>query len=118
MCVVHDLIEIYAGDTFAFDVEGNKNKAKREKEAADKLFSQLPEEQGTEIRALWDEFEKCETNDSIYAMTVIWKSQNIVLLMQQPLLQVGSVLQLRLMANQSLPPMVPVVLLIALPCIV
>ena len=38
MCVVHDLIEIYAGDTFAYDVKGNQDKAERENEAADKLF--------------------------------------------------------------------------------
>lgn len=67
MCVVHDLVEIYAGDTFAFDKEGNKDKAIREQAAADKLFSQLPDEQGKEIRSLWEEFEECKTNDSLYA---------------------------------------------------
>ena len=53
MLIVHDLIEIYAGDTFAYDVEGNKTKAVREEEAARKLFSILPEEQGKKIRALF-----------------------------------------------------------------
>lgn len=67
MCVVHDLIEIYAGDTFAYDVEGNKSKAEREAKAADRLFALLPEEQGAYIRALWEEFDAMETADSKYA---------------------------------------------------
>jgi putative hydrolase of HD superfamily len=67
MCVVHDLIEIYAGDTFAYDVKGNQDKAERENEAADKLFSQLPEEQGAMIRSLWEEFDAMETADAKYA---------------------------------------------------
>jgi putative hydrolase of HD superfamily len=46
MCVVHDLIEIYAGDTFAHDAAGNADKAEGEAAAADKLFTQLPKEQG------------------------------------------------------------------------
>ena len=67
MCVVHDLIEIYAGDTFAYDIKGNETKADRERLAADKLFSQLPAEQGAEIRALWEEFDLMKTPDSKYA---------------------------------------------------
>ncbi len=67
MLVVHDLIEIYAGDTFAYDAEGNKTKAAREAEAADSLFSQLPPEQGAELRALWEEFDAMETVDAKYA---------------------------------------------------
>ena len=67
MCVVHDLVEIYAGDTFAFDKEGNLDKAEREKEAADKLFSLLPTEQGSMLRAYWEEFDEMETDDAKYA---------------------------------------------------
>ena len=67
MCVVHDLIEIYAGDTFAYDTVGNASKADREAAAADKLFSQLPSEQGSEIRSLWEEFDAMETPDAKYA---------------------------------------------------
>ena len=67
MCVVHDLIEIYAGDTFAYDVAGNASKAEREEAAADKLYSQLPPEQGAELRALWEEFDAMETTDAKYA---------------------------------------------------
>lgn len=67
MCLVHDLIEIYAGDTFAYDPVGNKDKAERETAAADKLFAQLPQEQGSELRALWEEFDAMQTNDAKYA---------------------------------------------------
>ena len=67
MCLVHDLIEIYAGDTFAYDPVGNKDKAQREAAAADKLFAQLPDEQGSELRALWEEFDAMQTNDAKYA---------------------------------------------------
>lgn len=67
MCVVHDLVEIEAGDTFAYDVSGNTSKADREKAAADKLFSALPEEQGQMIRSLWEEFDAMETPDAKYA---------------------------------------------------
>ena len=67
MCVVHDLIEIYAGDTFAYDVAGNADKAEREAAAADKLFAQLPSEQGAEIRSLWEEFDAMQTPDAKYA---------------------------------------------------
>jgi len=67
MCVVHDLVEIYAGDTFAYDAAGNSTKARREEEAADKLFSILPEDQGKMIRELWEEFDAMETADARYA---------------------------------------------------
>lgn len=67
MCVVHDLVEIIAGDTFAYDVEGNKGKADRERAAADQLFSALPCEQGQMIRAMWEEFDAMETADAKYA---------------------------------------------------
>lgn len=67
MCVVHDLIEIYAGDTFAYDVAGNEDKAEREAAAADKLFAQLPSEQGAEIRSFWEEFDAMQTADAKYA---------------------------------------------------
>lgn len=67
MCVVHDLIEIYAGDTFAFDPKANEDKAEREKKSADKLFAQLPEDLGKEIRSMWEEFDRMDTPDSKYA---------------------------------------------------
>lgn len=67
MCVVHDLVEIIAGDTFAYDKEGNLGKADRERAAADQLFSGLPEDQGKQIRSLWEEFDAMETADAKYA---------------------------------------------------
>ena len=67
MVIVHDLVEIYAGDTFAFDVQGNIEKEEKEKLAADKLFSQLPENQGKQLRKLWEEFDEMKTPDARYA---------------------------------------------------
>ena len=67
MCVVHDLVEIYAGDTFAYDAKGNEDKEAREAAAADRLFAQLPEEQWKMIRELWEEFDAMETADAKYA---------------------------------------------------
>lgn len=67
MCIVHDLVEIYAGDTFAYDVHANEDKEAREKLAADKLFGQLPEHIGKEFRTLWEEFDAMETPDAKYA---------------------------------------------------
>lgn len=70
MALVHDLVEIYAGDTFAYDVSGNEHKEEREKAAADKLYSILPREQAEEYRSLWEEFDRMETPDAIYASAV------------------------------------------------
>lgn len=53
MALVHDLVEVYAGDTFAYDDKGNADKEMREEAAAQKLFSLLPEDQHHEIRNLW-----------------------------------------------------------------
>ena len=70
MALVHDLVEVYAGDTFAYDEEGNRDKLKRETEAADKLFGLLPEDQGVEYRKLWEEFDAMETPDALYAASI------------------------------------------------
>lgn len=70
IALVHDLIEVYAGDTFAYDVKGNEDKLQREIESANKLFGILDPEQGAEIRALWDEFEAKETPESKYANSI------------------------------------------------
>lgn len=67
MCIVHDLIEIYAGDTFAYDVAANVDKAEREEKAADKLFGELPEHLGKEFRQFWEEFDAMETPTAKYA---------------------------------------------------
>ncbi len=67
MVTVHDLIEIYAGDTFAYDTEAIASKAQREHEAAEKLFGMLEPEQCEEFKALWLEFEESETPEALYA---------------------------------------------------
>lgn len=67
MAIIHDLIEIYAGDTFAFDPAGNESKLERETEAAGRLFGILPPDQGAELRALWEEFDAMETPDAQFA---------------------------------------------------
>ncbi|MBQ2842585.1 MAG: HD domain-containing protein [Clostridia bacterium] len=70
IALVHDLVEVYAGDTFAYDSKGNEDKLQREIESADKLFGILDPAQGAEIRALWDEFEAKETPESKYANAI------------------------------------------------
>ncbi len=67
MMLVHDLIEIYAGDTFAYDVKGNEDKAEREAAAADRLYAILPPEQGKQLREMWEEFDAMETPDAKFA---------------------------------------------------
>ncbi|MDZ7616254.1 MAG: HD domain-containing protein [Patescibacteria group bacterium] len=67
MVVVHDLVEIDAGDTYAYDSEGRKTQADRELRAADRIFALLPADQAPEFRALWEEFEARETPEARYA---------------------------------------------------
>lgn len=67
MVLVHDAVEIYAGDTYCYDDEGAKTKEAREKAAAEKIFGTLPEEQAEEYRALWDEFERNDTAEARFS---------------------------------------------------
>ncbi len=67
MLLIHDLVEIDAGDTYAYDEEGKKTKEKRELAAADRLYGLLPKDQGQKFRALWDEFEAWETPEAKFA---------------------------------------------------
>lgn len=67
MVLVHDLVEIHAGDSFLYDPEAAKTKVAREVEAAEKLFSILPSDQCAEIRSLWDEFEAATSPEAKYA---------------------------------------------------
>ena len=64
MVLIHDLVEIDAGDTYAYDSEGAKSKREREVKAADRIFGILPEDQGMYFRELWEEFEAYETPDA------------------------------------------------------
>ena len=70
MLLIHDLVEIYAGDTFCYDVEGNKSKKDRELKAADKVFGILEEDKGREMRSLWEEFEEMETDEALFAASM------------------------------------------------
>lgn len=70
LLLVHDLVEIDAGDTFAFDVSAHHDKAAREAAAADRLFALLPPDQGTEARALWNEFEEGVTLEARFAVAL------------------------------------------------
>jgi len=67
MILIHDLVEIDAGDTYAYDVEGNQTKRAREEAAADRIFGILPEDQEDELHKLWEEFEENETPEALYA---------------------------------------------------
>lgn len=67
MVLIHDLVEIDAGDTYAYDTEGNKSKRAREEKAADRIFHILPEDQAKKIRDLWEEFEENETPEANFA---------------------------------------------------
>ena len=70
IALVHDLVEVYAGDTFAYDSKGYEDKEEREREAATKLFGMLDDEQGMQMRALWDEFEEGKTAEAKYANAI------------------------------------------------
>ncbi len=67
MVLIHDLVEIDAGDTFAYDYEAQKSQAERELKAAQRLFSLLPEDQGKMMMDLWQEFEAYESAEACFA---------------------------------------------------
>ncbi len=67
MLVIHDLVEIDAGDTYCYDDKGREDQGRREEIAADRIFGLLPSDQAAEFRALWDEFEKRQTAESRFA---------------------------------------------------
>jgi putative hydrolase of HD superfamily len=67
MVLIHDLVEIDAGDTYCYDEAGYRDKTQRETAAARRIFNLLPPDQAVEIRALWDEFEAAETPESKFA---------------------------------------------------
>ena len=67
MCLIHDIVEIDAGDTYAYDEEGLKTQTAREDAAKERIFSMLPEEQKKELIAIFDEFEDFQTPESKFA---------------------------------------------------
>ncbi len=67
MCLVHDIVEIDAGDTYAYDTEGLKTQKKREDAAKERIYSLLPEDQKDKLIALFDEFEENQTPEAKFA---------------------------------------------------
>ena len=86
MVLIHDLVEIDAGDTYAYDEAGAATKREREVKAADRIFGMLPEDQGKYFRMLWEEFEAYESADAKYAhllderipdtSKIVWEKMN------------------------------------------
>ena len=70
MLLIHDIVEIDAGDTYAYDEEAKKTQKERESKAAKRIFGMLPEDQGTKMKALWEEFEACESKEALFARTM------------------------------------------------
>ncbi len=70
MVLIHDLVEIDAGDTYAYDAIGNLDKREREVKAANRIFPLLPSDQAEELRALWEEFEENQTPEAKFAHTL------------------------------------------------
>lgn len=67
MCLIHDIVEIEAGDTYAYDEEAKKSQREREDIAKKHIFGMLPSDQGRELEALFDEFEAQETAEARFA---------------------------------------------------
>lgn len=67
MVLMHDIVEIDAGDTYCYDEKAKLDKREREEKCAERIFSLLPEEQAREMSALWEEFELMETPEARYA---------------------------------------------------
>lgn len=70
MLLVHDIIEIDAGDTYCYDEQAARDKAEREARAAERIFGLLPADQATKIHALWTEFETGATPEALFARTI------------------------------------------------
>lgn len=70
MILIHDVVEIDAGDTYAYDAEANLSRRSRELKAAERLFNILPGDQAKKLRALWDEFEEGKTAEARFARTL------------------------------------------------
>ena len=70
MLLIHDIVEIDAGDTFAYDKEGQKTQREREEKAAKRIFGLLPSDQGEKLMDLWEEFEEGVTKEARFAHTM------------------------------------------------
>lgn len=67
MILIHDIVEIDAGDTYCYDYELGKSQREREVKAADRIYALLPDDQAKKLRALWDEFEANDTPEANFA---------------------------------------------------
>ena len=67
MCLIHDIVEIDAGDTYAYDEEGKKTQDEREEKAADRIFALLPEDQAKDLREIFEEFQERKTPEARFA---------------------------------------------------
>ena len=67
MTLTHDLVEIYAGDSYAYDAEAQRTAPERERDAANRLFAILPDDQRDELRGIWEEFERNDTPEARFA---------------------------------------------------
>ena len=70
MVILHDVVEIDAGDTYIYDEQGKLDQLMREQAAADRLFNLLPPDQAKAFRAVWDEFEEAETREAKFAKAI------------------------------------------------
>jgi putative hydrolases of HD superfamily len=70
MAIIHDLVEIYAGDTFIYDEQGKETQKERERIASEKIFGLLPEDQKMQYIELWNEFEDNRTDESKFARSI------------------------------------------------
>ncbi|WP_092478275.1 HD domain-containing protein [[Clostridium] polysaccharolyticum] len=70
MLLIHDIVEIDAGDTYAYDEAGLETQREREEKAADRIFGLLPKDQEKKFRELWEEFEARETKEAKFARTL------------------------------------------------
>lgn len=70
MILLHDVVEIDAGDTYAYDEEGKKTQRQREEQAAERIYGMLPKDQGQKLLALWEEFEAAKTPEARFARTM------------------------------------------------
>ncbi|MDH4214919.1 MAG: HD domain-containing protein, partial [Candidatus Thorarchaeota archaeon] len=70
MVLIHDIVEIDTGDTFCYDAHDRAKKTEKEREAACRIFSRLPEKQAKELIDLWEEFEAMDTSEAKFAASV------------------------------------------------
>ena len=89
LLMIHDLVEIDAGDTFAYDEVGYQDKEERETKAAERIFNLLPSDQAEEIWQLWREFEEGSTPEAKYAASLDRLQPLLKLFYRRPYLEIA-----------------------------